>query len=87
MVKYFVCHNNIDINIMRVHVGKHILKKDVTGVNVCGFCGQSSCSNNLKRSSVKKNQTFFKVQSNCAYFIEWKKTPSKFLFETYAQII
>ena len=47
LFKCFVCHNNIDINIMRVHVGKHILKKDVIGVNVCGFCGQSSCSNNL----------------------------------------
>ena len=35
-----------------------------------------SCENKLKKSSTRGSQSFFKVQSNCHYFVEWKKKPT-----------
>ena len=44
----------------------------------CGYCGGSSCSSVLKRTSKKKGRKHFKVESNCKYFIQLAKTPKKF---------
>ena len=61
---------------MRQHVGRHIMNKTISGTNVCGFCGQVTCENFLIKTSSKGAKTYFKVQSNCPFFIQWKKTPT-----------
>ena len=45
-------------------------------INICGFCGGNTCENLLKKTSKQKSKVFYKVQSNCSYFVEWKKTPA-----------
>ena len=61
---------------MRQHVGVHIINENISGTNLCGFCGQDLCENVLVKSSAKRSQIFFKLQSNCPFFVEWKKTPA-----------
>ena len=78
-VDCFVCQKKISFISMRQHVGRHILDKTVSGTNVCGFCGQDACENILIKTSSKRSKIYFKVQSNCSFFVEWKKTP---LFST-----
>ena len=39
----------IELKLMRLHVGKHILQDGL--INVCGFCGTQECSIALSKSS------------------------------------
>jgi hypothetical protein len=58
-----ICNSNIDLSKMRLHIGIHILKKDVDN-DVCGFCG-------LKCGSVSQINSKLKLPvpvSNCKYF-------------------
>lgn len=71
----FICKKKVALAAMRKHVGEHILKQNVNDCNTCGFCGRNVCENILKRSSRKAGVDYFKVQSNCPYFVEWKKKP------------
>ena len=73
LVKCFICKKEIDLTSMQRHVGEHIMKGSVSGIDICGFCGKRTCENILKKT--RGNKEFFKVQSNCQYFVQWKKTP------------
>ena len=43
-----ICRVMIKLDLMRVHVAKHILKDEVgSSSNICGWCGENSCSNRL----------------------------------------
>ena len=66
----------VELKLMRKHVGQHILNENISGINICGFCGGNTCENLLKKTSKQKSKVFYKVQSNCSYFVEWKKTPA-----------
>ena len=62
-----VCNKAIAPVQIRGHVGYHILALGVDS-NVCGFCGLSSCSNNLTFSCRKDKNNYYKIVSNCTYF-------------------
>ena len=51
------CKKSVKLEKMRLHVGKHILKKEITGINICGFCGDDSCENTLNISSRGKKKS------------------------------
>ena len=74
-VECFTCKKNVDLSQMRKHVGMHIVKGALSGHNVCGFCGKISCENVLIHTTTKGTKKFFKIQSNCRYFVKWAKTP------------
>ena len=74
-VSCITCKLMIPLNRMREHVGSHIVRKILSGPNVCGFCGDDSCVNTLTKTSSKGKQTFYKTSSNCRYFVNMKKTP------------
>ena len=63
---------------MRSHVACHMLSGLIE--NVCGYCGQSTCHSIIKKTRfVKKTDTqYYKVQSNCPYFVFHSKTPRNF---------
>ena len=65
LVDCMVCKKKIDLPLMRKHVGGHIMKGTITGIDVCGFCGKKTCENILTKTSTRGNKEFFKVQSNC----------------------
>ena len=69
-----VCKRQVDLLDMRLHVGIHILKGK-TPENCCGFCGRDSCENVLVCSTKGKGSQYFKLVSNCEYYVGWKKTP------------
>lgn len=57
---------------MRAHVGGHILREEITGPNICGFCGRDVCSIELKASSKKGAIKFFKIsRQDCPYFFDY----------------
>ena len=66
---------------MRSHVACHMLSGLIENVcGYCGYCGQSTCYSILKKTRfVKKTDTqYYKVQSNCPYFVFHSKTPRNF---------
>jgi hypothetical protein len=63
---------------MRTHIGWHIVKGDLVNcLNPCGFCGKDVCQNVLEEKSKKKGVPFYKIRSNCPYFYELARKPSK----------
>ena len=56
------CKQKIELSDMRMHVGLHILKGDVAGPNVCGFCSRSTCQSTLVQSSKKKHSTILQAR-------------------------
>ena len=74
LVKCHKCKKNVDLKQMRVHVGVHIMKGEIS--NCCGFCGQQNrCENVLVESSKGKGRDYYKVASKCDYFVHWAKVP------------
>ena len=74
LVKCHKCKQNVDLKQMGVHVGVHIMKGEIS--NCCGFCGQQNrCENVLVESSKGKGKDYYKVTSNCDYFVHWAKVP------------
>ena len=63
---------------MRSHVACRMLSGLIE--NACGYCGQSTCYSIFKKTRfVKKTDTqYYKVQSNCPYFVFHSKTPRNF---------
>ena len=60
---------------MRCHVGKHILKNEIFGVNICGFCGRDTCSVIMKKTSKKGSRQFFGIEScDCEYFFAYSRS-------------
>ena len=62
-----ICKKNIEISLMRLHVGKHILSGQVSA-EVCGFCG-TNCNSpvSLRLTSGSQKNGTYKAHSNCAY--------------------
>ena len=76
--KCFTCNKAVSLEKIRKHLAYHLLSGHIeNGCNVCGYCGQSSCHSTLKKTRfVKKTTTqYYKIQSNCPYFIFHHKTP------------
>ena len=62
---------------MRGHVAWHILTEDLVGH--CRYCGRGgSCTSVLKKAARKMGKQYYKVESNCSYFVQLIKTPKKF---------
>ena len=59
---------------MRGHIACHIIKLEIES-SVCGFCGLPSCTNKLVQSSKTNKNKFFKIESNCDYFISYGRKP------------
>ena len=65
----FICHKKFPLSDMLCHVGKHILKEDVKGPNVCGFCGRDVCVVTLKKTSKKSGKQYYGIdQCDCEYY-------------------
>ena len=65
----FTCNKSIPLSEMRAHVGIHILRNDLLGPNVCGFCGRDTCANKCKSNSKKGGIPVFTFdKSDCEYF-------------------
>ena len=47
------CNKSIPWSNLRAHVGAHILTLDLSGSNVCGFCGLDTCASKCKSNSKK----------------------------------
>ena len=60
-----LCDQEVDTKQMRLHVGKHILKDNLS--NVCGFCGMPGCSIAFENSSGRGATATLSAKSNCAY--------------------
>ena len=75
--KCFNCSKTLPLLKMRNHVAYHLINGDVEGCNVCGYCGKSSCSTTLKKTRyIQKTATqYYKVESNCPYYVHYTKTP------------
>ena len=72
-----LCTKKINQNGMRGHVAWHILTEDLVGH--CGYCGRGcSCTSVLKKAARKMGKQYYKVESNCSYFVQLTKTPKKF---------
>ena len=70
--KCFICSKYILHQEMRAHIGGHILREEVAGLNICGFCGRDVCSIELQASSKKGTTKFFKInRQDCPYFFDY----------------
>ena len=77
-----ICKRRVQLKDMRVHVGKHVIKNDITGEqdDICGFCGKHGCTVLLESTSHKGSKKYFSPKSNCVYFYPYKKvgdTPTR----------
>ena len=60
---------------MRCHVGKHILRNEIVGINICGFCGRDTCSIIMKQTSKKGSKKIFGIEScDCEYFFSYGRS-------------
>ncbi len=78
--KCFVCLQNVLLDKMRVHIAHHIVKNDIAGHDLCGFCGREGCKITTKVTSRKSDKKYFKIVGwDCPYFYDYgqKKTFSK----------
>ena len=49
----FTCNELVTWSDMRCHVGTHIVKEELSEINICGFCGRNVCNITLKKTSKK----------------------------------
>ena len=60
---------------MRCHIGTHILRNEIDGPNICGFCGRDTCSIIMKKTSKKGPKQFFGIEScDCEYFFIYSRS-------------
>ena len=72
----------INISNMKVHVGKHILGDECQDSKLCGYYGGGACSNRLAEPTKRCGKKFyFKVLSNCPYYVDIKKAKKKYVTE------
>ena len=65
----FQCRKYIPLSDMRFHVGRHILAGQLSGCNVCGFCGRESCVITLKKSRGNNTEFFSTIEKHdCPYY-------------------
>ena len=72
--KCFVCPKSCPLETMRAHVGKHILRKDISGPNICGYCGRG-CNTVLEKTHKKRGEWFYRPKSVCPYFMKLRRVP------------
>ena len=70
-----VCNKTCTRDIMRAHIGQHILLGNV-GSGACGWCG-GSCYTSLGETNKKRGTKFYKPVSACTYFWPLSKTPQQ----------
>ena len=72
-----ICRKNVVHQEMRAHIGGHILRGEVEGSNVCGFCGRDICTIELQATSKKGSNKFFRIgKQDCAYFFHYGRKAS-----------
>ena len=70
----FTCNELVTWSDMRCHVGTHIVKEELSGINICGFCGRDVCNITLKKTSKKGSKLFFGIDKwDCDYFYKYGK--------------
>ena len=69
-----VCHKAVKLKLMRNHVGKHYLKKEVS-TYCCGYCGHDSCGCSLELVKTTHNITV--PNSNCPHFVKFSLKASQ----------
>jgi hypothetical protein len=67
--KCYKCKKMLPWSDMRMHIGVHILKNDIIGNNICGFCGRvDTCEVTMKASSKKGPKKIYTIEeSDCHY--------------------
>ena len=66
---------------MRMHVGRHILRKTLASphsVSTCGYCGQGTCISTLVVSSQRGQKKYYKVETDCCYKFQTSKSKAAF---------
>ena len=95
----FTCNKLVTWSDMRCHVGTHIVKEELSGINICGFCGRDVCSITLKKTPKKGYKLFFELTNGIVIIFTnmeklrnlirnpiHVKLPSKRLFSKYLAI-
>ena len=61
-----ICKKKVNLEDMRVHVGTHIIKRDITENlhDICGFCGKHGCHISLEETSHKGKRSSFHQKVN-----------------------
>ena len=67
--KCFICNANVSFEVMKIHVGKHILNGMADGQQPCGYCGRGSCQNQLGDLTKKGEKLYTKVISRCPFYV------------------
>ena len=76
--KCFLCNISLQLEEMKVHVGKHILNGTAEGRYPCGYCGRNSCQNKLSAPTKKNKQYFYnKIESNCPFYFHQARRVKK----------
>ena len=72
---------------MRCKVGSHILKEELCGMNICGFCGRDVHNITLKITSKKGAKLLYGIDKwDCDYFFKYGKAKNLIRNLTLAQI-
>ena len=57
---------------MREHIGGHLLRGEIEGPNVCGFCGRDTCTIEVQSTSKKGSWNYYKIcNQDCSYFFDY----------------
>ena len=73
--KCFKCKKVVPLSDMRCHIGTHILRNELDGPNICGFCGRDTCSIIMKKTSKKGAKQFFGIEScDCDYYFDYGRS-------------
>ena len=70
-----LCPKEVELKLMRLHVGKHILQENL--INVCGFCGTQGCSIELTKSSGRGKSATQAPKSNCPHASKFSLKPAE----------
>ena len=54
----YKCKKLVPLSDMRFHIGRHILRNEIVGLNICGFCGRHLL-NNSEENIKKRFKTIF----------------------------
>lgn len=72
--KCSICNKSISADRMRGHIAYHIISDHVSS-DICGFCGRNSCLNKLVKTSSHHGKNYYRIDSNCHIFFNYKRKP------------
>ena len=75
-LKCKLCTKTLPLESMREHVAHQILTDGLVGC--CRYCGGNSCNSFLKKTSRRMGKQYYRIESNCTYFVKLSKTPKNF---------